>query len=379
MLTLKPDRCVIKVGSSSLTDAATGILSTDRIGALAEQVARVWRGGHTRAILVSSGAVAAGRGLLGWRQNLTMPEKQAAAAVGQGLLIDAYRHAFSRYGIPVGQVLLTRTDIEDRRRFVNIRNTLETLLRSDVLPVVNENDTVAVEEIRFGENDTLAALVALLTDAGRLLLLTDIDGLYTANPRTDDQAAKIADVQRIDDRIRELAGGEGSAVGSGGMRTKIAAAQIATASGVDVVVASSTEPDVIVRALAGEAVGTHFHPYPGRRPARESWVLHGSRPEGRITVDAGAAAALRHRGGSLLIPGVVSVTGDFDEGAIVEIRGLPDHPIGKGIVNLAARDLRDGLERRAQGEDLRGWPEVVHRNDLALQEPGEDEREAGPV
>lgn len=365
---MNTDRSVIKVGSSSLTDAVTGVLSTERIRALAEQVARVRRQGQIRTILVSSGAVAAGRGLLGWRRTLTMPEKQAAAAVGQGLLIDAYRRAFSQYGIPVGQILLTRADIEDRRRFVNIRNTLETLLRSDVLPIVNENDTVAVDEIRFGENDTLAALVALLTDARRLLLLTDIDGLYTANPKTDDHAAKIADVHRIDDRIRDLAGSEGSAVGTGGMRTKIAAAQIATASGVDVVVASSTEPDVIVRALAGEAVGTHFHPHPDRRPARESWVLHGSRPEGRVTIDAGAAAALRHRGGSLLVPGVMAVAGDFDEGAIVEICEATDYPVGKGVANMAARDLRDGLQRRARGEDLRGWPEVVHRNDLALQE-----------
>jgi glutamate 5-kinase len=252
-------RVVVKVGSSSVADEGVGI-SQGKIRALVEQLVYVKRELGWQVILVSSGAVAAGLGQLGWRrEGLGLPEKQAAAAIGQGVLMNTYSQHCGRHGVTVGQMLLTRSDIEDSKRLLYIRNTLETLLRADVIPIVNENDTVAVDEIRVGDNDTLSSLVAHVADADRLILLTDIDGLYTANPRLEPTAMRISDVMEITPAIEAMAEGVGSGVGTGGMHTKISAAKFATQHGIQVVVASSSEVNVIPRVLNGEKVGTIFH------------------------------------------------------------------------------------------------------------------------
>ncbi|MCL6637543.1 MAG: glutamate 5-kinase [Alicyclobacillus sp.] len=357
---------VVKVGSSSLTDEH-GQLDPAKLERLVDQLARVQAQGW-RVVLVSSGAVAAGVSRLGWRRaTLTMPEKQAAAAVGQGLLIGVYEQLFAARGLAIGQVLLSRSDLHARRRFVHIRNTLSTLLERGVVPVVNENDTVAVDEIRFGDNDTLASYVALVVDAHRLVLLTDIDSLYTADPRTHAGAEPIREVRAITPELEQMAGGSGSQVGTGGMRTKINAAKIATSAGIEVVVAAANAPDVLLRVASGESVGTLFHAR-RRMPAKKAWVAHGTAAEGELYIDDGAVRALRRGAASLLFPGIVRVTGDFREGAVVACRSLDGSLVAKGIVHFSAGDLRVLLERRAAGYTLPPLHEVIHRDHLILVE-----------
>lgn len=362
-------RIVVKVGSSSLTDPESGTIDGEKLRGIVEGIASVLQHPRHEVVLVSSGAVAAGVGKLGWRRPIrTVPEKQAAAAVGQGILIDAYERLFGAHGITIGQILLTRSDIEERRRYIHVRNTIETLLRHGVVPIVNENDTVAVEEIRFGDNDTLAALVALFTGADVLILLTDIDGMYSADPRSDPSAQLLPEIHAIDAPLHHLAGGQGSPQGTGGMRTKLVAAEIATSSGIETVVAASHVADVLPRIVKGERLGTRFVAQKSRG-AKKSWVAYGSRVEGSIVVDDGAAHAVVDAGGSLLVPGLVSVQGEFEEGAIVELQSVEGLAIGKGVVNFSARELREMLQRKSDGERFRGLPEVVHCDNLALTEP----------
>ncbi len=359
-------RIVVKIGSSSLTEDG-GQLSYTKLEAFIDQMAKLYQDEHAQIIVVSSGAVALGMAQLGWRRSdSTMPEKQAAAAVGQSLLMQAYQKAFAGLGIHIAQLLLTKTDIEDRKRFVNIRNTMETLLYHGIIPIINENDTVAVEEIRFGDNDTLSSFVAMVADADLLVLLTDVDGLYSTDPRTYPDAKKLDDVWQIDAAIEGMAGAEGSDRGTGGMRTKVAAAKIATGSGVNMVLAASTVEDVLVRVVRGEKIGTRFHARPGELPARKSWLMYGTRPEGRLVVDDGAARALLRTNGSLLLPGIVAVQGDFQEGAIVSVERENGLEIAKGLCNFSAWDLRVLIDRRQQGESLRQMQEAVHRNQLVL-------------
>lgn len=358
-------RIVVKVGSSSLTDEQ-GLLSLEKMKRIVDQIAILEHDHHCQVILVSSGAVAAGLGRLGWpRPNITIPEKQAAAAVGQGLLIETYEKLFFEHHLVIAQLLLTRTDIEDRRRFIHIRNTTETLLQHGVLPIVNENDTVTVEEIRFGDNDTLASLVALVAEADLLILLTDIDGLYTGNPKTNPDAKRIQNVWEITPEIEEMAGGSGSSAGTGGMRTKLSAARIATDSGIDVVVASSATPDVLQRIVTGEPVGTRFHSQ-ARLNSKKSWIAFGTRTEGRLIIDRGAVRALIERAGSLLLPGIVAVQGDFQEGSIVDVASEEGTVIGKGAVSFSDRDLRLLMERRQSGERLHNIHEVIHRDVMVI-------------
>lgn len=360
-------RMVVKVGSSSLTDEH-GRLEPVRIRRLVDMVVRVRREAGIQVVLVTSGAVAAGLGRLGWRRDrLTVPEKQAAAAVGQGLLIDLYERAFAQHGVTVAQLLLTRDDLADRRRYVNIRNTLETLLHHGVLPIVNENDTVAVDEIRFGDNDTLSALTALVVQAERLLLLTDIDGLYTANPREHPDAELIPEVSAITSEVEALAGGEGSALGTGGMRTKIAAAKMATEAGCEVVIARADTPDVLLRVARGETLGTRFLPRQQPLAARRLWLAFSARCEGVVRVDAGAARALREGGGSLLLPGVTGVDGRFDAGAVVQVEDPEGGPVARGVVGLSSADIELWLTRGTR-RGARHLPVVIHRNDLVVWE-----------
>jgi len=363
---MKRRRVVVKIGSSSLTDES-GKLSVEKVQRIVNQIADVHEQSGMELILVSSGAVACGLGRLNWtRQTITMPEKQAAAAVGQGLLMDTYERLFAKREIVIGQVLLTRLDVEDRSRFVHIQNTFGALLHHRVVPIVNENDTVAVDEIRFGDNDTLASLVALVSDADMLILLTDIDGFYTADPRKDKHAERIPDVWEISEQLEQAAGQPGSGLGTGGMQTKVMAAKIAVDSGVDVVVAASDEPDCIRRILAGESIGTTFHAKSASKRAKKSWILYSTRTDGKIGMDNGATDALVGHGGSLLLPGVTFVEGDFLKGAVVDLVAAGGKSIGRGVVNYSAYNLRTLLSRRESGEKLSAEKEVVHRDQLAI-------------
>ncbi|ACX51358.1 glutamate 5-kinase [Ammonifex degensii KC4] len=363
-------RLVVKVGTSSIT-LPSGELNLEQIAKLVDELAAVHREGK-EVLLVSSGAIGAGMGRLGLRSRpRTIPEKQACAAVGQGLLMQIYERFFSSHGITVGQVLLTRDDFAHRRRFLNARNTLLTLLEYRVVPIINENDTVAVEEIRLGDNDTLSALVASLINAELLLILSDVDGLYTGDPRRDPQARLISEVKELTPEIWALAGGPGSQVGSGGMLTKLEAARIAGRSGCTLVIARASLPGVIRRVLAGEEIGTVFFPREKLREKRR-WLLFGAQVKGKIYVDAGAAKALREGGKSLLPSGIVGVEGNFEAGHAVSIVDPEGKEIARGLVNYSAAEVEQikGC-KTCEIEAVLGsrlYDEVVHRDNLVLQE-----------
>ncbi|MEW6183612.1 MAG: glutamate 5-kinase [Bacillota bacterium] len=359
-------RIVVKVGTSSLTNK-TGKLNLGQIAKLVRELAVAHNEGR-EVLLVTSGAVGAGMGRLGFKSRpRTIPEKQACAAVGQGLLLQRYEKLFAEHRITVGQVLLTRDDFSDRRRFLNARNTLLTLLKLRVFPIINENDTVAVDEIRFGDNDTLSALVGDLVEAEMLLILSDVDGLYTGDPRKDPDARLIPEVAGITAEIEKLAGGCGSAVGTGGMATKFQAAQMVGRSGAVMVVAAAAADDIIRRVLAGENVGTVFRPAE-RMEGRKRWILFGATVQGRIYVDDGAARALTEGGKSLLPSGVVRVEGDFEAGHPVSVVDPQGREIARGLVNYSASEV-DRIKgaktsRIAQLIGAQPYDEVIHRNNL---------------
>ena len=362
-------RIVVKVGTGLLTAPGAG-LDPDRIAALARELAGVKR--EREVVLVSSGAIAAGvaRLALGARQR-SIPETQAAAAVGQSALMQQYEVAFKRHGIAVGQVLLTADDISDRARYLNARNTLLALLKLGVLPIVNENDTVAVEEIKVGDNDNLSALVASLIDADLLVLLTDVDGLYTSDPATDPGARRLETVEAVTDDIERLVW-KGRGAGSvGGMVTKLQAAQKAAAAGVPMIIASGLASRVLDGILAGDAVGTYFAPKADRLAARKRWIAFAVPPQGRLTVDGGALEALTLRGKSLLPSGVVSVDGEFASGQVVAVVGAADgREFARGLVNFDAAELRK--IRGAKTRDIearlgyKSFDEVIHRDNLVI-------------
>lgn len=361
-------RLVVKVGSSSLT-YPTGKLNIEQIEKLVRQIADL----HNRGLdvlLVSSGAVGVGMGKLGLaaRRPRTIPEKQAAAAVGQGILLHMYEKLFAEYGLIVGQVLLTREDIAHRQRFLNARNTLQTMLSLDIIPVINENDTVAVDEIKLGDNDNLAALVAGLVDADLMVLLSDVDGLYSGPPGTPG-ARLIREIQAIDDKIESFAGGVGSAVGTGGMVTKIQAGRIAMHSGVVTIIARAGEEDILRRLVAGEPLGTVFWPA-AKLVNRKRWIAFGSTVCGSIHIDPGAARALLKGGKSLLPSGITRVEGHFEMGNTVSIVAPDGREIARGIVNYAAAevDLIKGKKTHEIEQVLgyKDFDEVIHRDNLAL-------------
>jgi glutamate 5-kinase len=362
-------RLVVKVGSGLITTRQAGV-DQKRIDALAADIAAARR--EREVVLVTSGAIAAGMARLALAERpRTIPEKQAAAAVGQSALMWHYEAAFKRHEVPVGQVLLTAQDISDRVRYLNARNTLRTLLEMSVLPIVNENDTVAVEEIKVGDNDNLSALVASLIDADLLVLLTDVDGLYTANPAVTADARKLDTVDAITDDIARLVWNRLDHVSVGGMATKLEAAQKAAASGIPMVIASGREEGVLGRVLAGEVVGTYFAPRADRLAARKRWIAFAVPPQGRLTVDAGALRALRDQGRSLLPSGVVGVEGDFTAGEVVAVVAQADgRELGRGLVNFDAGELRKirGAQTRQIEERLgyRSVDEVIHRDNLVV-------------
>jgi glutamate 5-kinase len=362
-------RVVVKVGSGLITLPNQGP-SAERISRLAADVAQLVKD-RREVALVSSGAIATGMARLRLAARpRSIPEKQAAAAVGQSALMWHYEQAFKKHGIQVGQVLLTGQDISDRSRYLNARNTLLALLEFGVLPVVNENDTVAVDEIKVGDNDNLAALVAHLIDADLLVLLTDVDGLYTGDPRRDPMAHRLETVEAVTDEIQRLVFASTNHVSVGGMSTKLEAAQKANASGIPMVIASGSEPDVLQRLLKGEPLGTYFQPRDDRLAARKRWIAFAVPPQGRLLVDAGAKKALTERGKSLLPSGVAEVEGEFLAGALVALAEIDGHEFARGLVNYDAAELRKirGAKTREIETTLgyKGLDEVIHRDNLVL-------------
>jgi glutamate 5-kinase len=362
-------RLVVKVGSGLVTEAGVGV-APDRVGALSAEIAAVREG--RRVVLVTSGAIATGVARLGLPERpRSIPEKQAAAAVGQSALMWQYEAAFSRHRIPVGQVLLTAEDVSDRARYLNARNTLEALLRFGVLPIVNENDTVAVEEIKVGDNDNLSALVASLVDADLLVLLTDVDGLYTDDPTVNARARKLETVEAVTDEITRLARDRASGVSVGGMATKLQAARKAAAAGVPMIIASGRTPGVLRQILAGEPVGTYFAPKAARLAARKRWIAFAVPPQGALTVDAGALQALTQHGKSLLPSGIIEVEGNFASGEVVALRaGATGQEFARGVANFDADEVRkiQGAKTKEIEERLgyRSFDEVIHRDNLVI-------------
>jgi glutamate 5-kinase len=369
-------RLVVKVGTNTLTGGEDH-LSRSQMSVVARQVARLVREGH-QVTLVSSGAIVAGRDALrtadgrnsapaGGRKDI--PFKQVLAAVGQAKLMQTWDDLFTREDIVIAQTLLTRGDLADRQGYLNARNTLLALLERKVVPVVNENDVVATEEIRIGDNDNLSALVANLIDADLLILLTDQAGLYTADPRRSTSATLIAEVPVITDEILALAAGAGTVRGTGGMLTKIQAARLATESGVTVLVAGGATENVLVKAVKGEPVGTRFPSNRTRMESRKRWILSGLAGKAAAHIDAGAVSAMG-RGRSLLPAGVVHVKGPFDRGDSVNIVGPDGKPIGCGVANYSSADL-DRIKgcRSAQIAGILGFhfgDEVIHRNNVVM-------------
>jgi glutamate 5-kinase len=379
-------RIVVKVGTSTLTGAA-GSIDRAFISDLAAQLA-AQRAAGCDVLLVTSGAIRAGRDELD-RTNVgisrnpavsssliphpsSLPYKQAAAAIGQGLLMHTYTEAFASNGVSVAQILLTRDDLADRRRFLNARNTLSALLSLGVIPIINENDTVAVDEIKFGDNDNLAAHVAVLVEADLLLILSDVEGLYDRRP--DETAATspelISVVEKINKEIEALAGGAGTLSGTGGMRTKVEAARIATSSGITAVITKGRRSGVIQEVTDGGGIGTTFTAGSGRLRGRKRWIAAGSRTRGSVTINCGAAEKLRAKGVSLLAVGIIGVEGQFEVGDLIQIRDEAERRLGQGLTNYSAADLRQiqGV-RSDQVETILGYKsydEVVHRDNMVL-------------
>ncbi len=363
-------RIVVKVGSSSLTTAAGG-LDADRVDALVDVLAKVRGGAEKEIVLVSSGAIAAGLAPLGLdRRPKDLARQQAAASVGQGLLVARYTASFARYGVRVGQVLLTSDDMSRRAHHRNASRTLDKLLAMGAFPVVNENDTVATDEIRFGDNDRLAALVAHLVHADLLVLLSDIDGVYDGDPARPG-TSRIAEVRGPADLSGVEIGSAGKAgVGTGGMVTKVEAARIAAAAGIPVVLTNAVHA---ADALAGGDTGTCFHPTGKRSAGRLLWLQHASTPQGSLTLDDGAVRAVVERHSSLLPAGIAAVTGEFSAGDPVELRDRAGHAVARGLVNFDARELPQLLGRSTRELARELGPayerEVVHRDDLVLLHP----------
>ncbi len=365
----KARRIVVKIGSRVLTSEDDG-LDAGVIGRLAAEIAALRRE-KREVIIVSSGAVAAGRKALGLEDKpRTIPQKQAAAAVGQSKLMRSYEEAFSRHGLKVAQLLLTREDLADRQRFLNARATLDTLLGFGIVPVINENDTVAVEEIKFGDNDNLSALVTNLTEAHLLVILTDIDGFYEADPRTNPDARLIPLVKAISREMEQAAGGSGSRVGTGGMITKLAAAKKVGRSGVPTIMLNGKTPGLIGRALAGSEAGTFFLPARQVLNRRKHWIAYTLRPKGRLIVDEGARKVLAQHGRSLLPSGIVGVEGEFERGSCVRVCGPDGVEFARGIADYSRPEIERILGHKSREiEEILGYrygDEIIHRDNLVV-------------
>ena len=366
-------RIVIKVGSSLVTNEGRG-LDEVAIGEWSRQLAALVRGegGVAReVIMVSSGAIAEGMKRLGWSSRPSeIHELQAAAAVGQMGLAQMYETKLREQAMGSAQVLLTHADLADRERYLNARSTLLTLLELGVVPVINENDTVVTDEIKFGDNDTLGALVANLVEADVLVILTDQKGLYTADPRRDPEAQFVHEAKAGDPALEVMAGGAGSSIGKGGMITKIVAAKRAAGSGASTVIAWGREPDVLLRLARGEAIGTLLVAQTQKKQARKRWMVDHLQLRGSVTVDAGAAAKLRGEGKSLLPIGMVAVEGDFARGDVIAVRDAGGTEIARGLANYASAEARRLCRKpSSEFERLLGYaaePEMVHRDNMVV-------------
>ena len=366
----KAKRIVVKVGTSTIT-YANGKRNFSQIDRLARELSDLQNQGK-EMILVSSGAVAVGVDRLGLpAKPSTIPGKQACAAVGQGVLMHTYEKFFADYGQIVAQVLITRTEAIDRHRYTNCRNTFMTLLQQGVIPIVNENDVVALDELKIGDNDNMSALVAGIVDADLVIILSDIDGLYTANPATHPEATLVHTVQEITPEVEASAGGVGSSRGTGGMATKIQAAKAATNSGIQLVIASGTEKNAIPRILQGEEIGTLFVSRENRLQFRKRWLAFGAKIQGSIVVDDGCAKAIRKAGGCSILPaGIYQVVGDFQSGSTISVIDKEGHELARGLVHYTAAELEK--IKGCKSSDIEGilghknYDEVIHRDDLVI-------------
>lgn len=363
-------RIVVKVGTSTIT-YSNGKRNFSQIDRLARELSDLQNQGK-EMILVTSGAVAVGVDRLGLPQKPdTIPGKQAAAAVGQGVLMHTYEKFFADYGQVVAQVLLTKTESIDRHRYTNSRNTFMELLKQGVIPIVNENDVVALDELKIGDNDNMSALVAGIVDADLVIILSDIDGLYTANPQTNPDAELVSLVTEITPEIEASAGGVGSARGTGGMETKIQAAKAATSSGINLVIASGTEKNAIPRIVNGENIGTLFVSRENRLQFRKRWLAFGARIQGSVVVDAGCAEAIHKAGGCSILPaGVVAVEGCFEPGSTISVKDGDGHELARGLSHYSSEELEKikGC-KSCDIEDIIGhknYDEIIHRDDLVI-------------
>ena len=366
----KAKRIVIKVGTSTIT-YANGKRNFSQIDRLAREISDLQNQGK-EMILVTSGAVAVGVDRMGLPgKPKTIPGKQAAAAVGQGVLMHTYEKFFADYGQIVAQVLITKTEAIDRHRYTNTRNTFMELMRQRVIPIVNENDVVALDELKIGDNDNMSALVAGIVDADLVIILSDVDGLYTANPQTHPDAVIVPEVMEITPEIEASAGGVGSARGTGGMATKIQAAKAATSSGIHLVIASGTEKNAITRVLQGEELGTLFVSRENRLQFRKRWLAFGAKIAGSIVVDDGCAKAIRKAGGCSILPaGVFSVQGEFLPGSTVSVIDKEAHELARGLVHYSSAELEQ-IKGCNSGEIAnilghKNFDEVIHRDDLVI-------------
>lgn len=364
-----PKRLIFKIGTSTLTHA-TGLLDLNRIENIVRQLTNVHNMG-IEIVLVSSGAIGAGMGKLGLKTRpKTIPEKQAAAAVGQGVLLHMYEKLFSEYGKTVAQILLTKEDILNRKRFLNARNTFFSLFNQGVIPIVNENDAVAVDEIKIGDNDTLSAMVTSLVEGDLLVLLSDIDGLYDSNPKENKDAKLISYVDSITEEIKDAAGGAGTSFGTGGMITKIKSAEIAVSSGASMIIVNGSSPNIINEILEGKNVGTFFKADQNPMQSRKCWIAYNTLIKGQITVDEGAKEALAKYHKSLLPAGILSIYGLFEKGDIISIIDSLGNEIARGITNYNSSeiDIIKGCNTSLIEEKIgyKSYDEVVHADNLAV-------------
>ncbi len=362
-------RIVIKIGSNILSNQLSG-LDEDVIRDIARHISKISSMGY-EAVIVSSGAVAAGMKKLGLK---TKPReirlKQAAAAIGQSSLMWGYEKAFAEYNQKVAQILLTREDFSDRKKYINSKNTVMTLLSYGIIPVINENDTIATDEMKFGDNDNLAALVAILIEAERLVILSDVNGLYQEDPRIYPKAKLIPYVEEITPDIESIAGGTGSAVGTGGMFSKILAARKATSYGIAVNIISGKKPELISSLLEGGEIGTYFKPGKEIISHRKSWIAYSSRSKGTVTLDDGAVNAITKMGKSLLPTGIISVEGNFDVGDSVYCLNAQRKRIAKGLINYSSSDIKRIMRKKTSDiEGILGYKysdEAIHRDNMVI-------------
>lgn len=359
-------KMVVKVGTSTLTQGGKNLSRRYMLG-LVQQLSYLQAQG-IQIVLVSSGAIAAGRELLNFpKVERSLPSKQMFSSIGQVKLMQTWSELFSLFELHVGQVLLTRDDLSDRKRYLNARDTLHCLLKHHVVPIINENDTVATKEIRVGDNDNLAALVANLIEADVVVLLTDQEGLFTADPRLNTDAKLIPIVTRIDDAIFSLAGGSSTSLGTGGMMTKIEAAQMASQSGTRTIIASASRPNVLVDLALGQQIGTLFLEEMTSRESRKRWLLSEKR-KGMVYVDAGAAVKIMHHGASLLPSGIIKTTPNFERGASVKIISPTDEALAVGITNYGSKEIQQLIGKQSTCiEDILGYsygPEIIHRTNM---------------